>query len=159
MKKLSLSRRPYNLFLVIAILLVVTSLIERNQQMDIHLHDTYIVFSMLHFYWACLLLIMILWGLYFILRKLKLIQFLTWLHVITTSFFFLVLMIGYLWQPNCVWPPETPPNPYYLFLEEQREIPVVVVITLVFIFGQLCLILNILYGLGVYVKNLYTNKV
>jgi hypothetical protein len=160
MKRSDLSRQPYDLLLAAAILIAIASLFVLGQQLDIHFHDTFFVFPIALFYWSAAIILIVLWALYLILRKLKSKQYLTWLHVTATLLFFLILLTEYFWESLILSPLPRDTGLRYSDIAEwqKREFQIYITIGLLFVFGQLCLILNILYGLGSYVRNWYIDN-
>lgn len=81
---LRLKQRPYNLFLLTAILLFIVGLFSFNSAMDIHLHDTYYVFPLTYFIWTPTIILLIFWLLYLATKNILFSKRLVWTHIILT---------------------------------------------------------------------------
>ena len=79
-------KRPYHLLLITAILLFILSFWHRKDSIDIHLYDTYFVFSGVYYMMSFFFLLC--WGIYRLTEKFLLTKYLTWFHVIITILFF-----------------------------------------------------------------------
>ena len=107
---MQLRQRPYHLFLFTGFALVVVSLLmDKNETVDFHVHDTVFVIAQGHLFWFLALLVWVFWILYFMTSRLLYSKALTWIHILvtvltmTTLLFFLFSRKGdSLSQPNGV---------------------------------------------------------
>jgi len=81
---LNFKDRPYNLFLLTVVLVLISSSFAFEQTIDIHLHDTYFVISMVHFFWTTTILLLIFWALYSLTQRFLFSKILIWIHVVLT---------------------------------------------------------------------------
>lgn len=77
-----ITKRPYHLLLLTAILLLIASFFVHNQTLDMHLHDTYFIISMSHLFWLIIILLLIFWILYLLTKHLLFSKVLIWVHVL-----------------------------------------------------------------------------
>lgn len=84
----------------------------------------------------------------------------TWLHITATLLFFLILLTANFWYPLISYTLQLDAAlPFSEILkQQQRELYIYASIAMLFIIGQLCFILNIFYGLGMYVSNLFIDR-
>jgi len=102
--KVKILNQPFNLLLVTAILLMALSFLTWGQSTDIHLHDSYFVFSTILPVWASSIIIFLVWLIYQLTRKILWKRFLTWFHVIVTIFIFILLLAGIFWYDTLISP-------------------------------------------------------
>ena len=129
------TNRPYNLFLLAAVLLVVSSFLMLEQTLDIHLHNTYYVFPTAYLIWAIALILLLAWTIYKLINQFLLTKYLTWFHVVATLIVLLVLLFSNLWYSPPV--PTNSTQPLY-FTE---------VLKILFIAGQIGFLINFVGGL------------
>jgi hypothetical protein len=77
-----LRQHPYHLFLWTAILIYIASAMSKDRIMDIHLHDTYYVFSSKYLMWTIVIVLMFLWIINRVCNNIISSKKLTWFHVI-----------------------------------------------------------------------------
>jgi hypothetical protein len=139
-------RRPYNLFLLTAALLLVVSFFFRNQSLDFHLHDTYYVVSTNYFVWALMAVLLFGWILYEVTNKLLLTRYLTWVHVLATIALVVICMTAGLWYPTLI-PPVKGDYTWQTFEEEQqRQFKSVTPWFILLVVGQVAFIVNLVGG-------------
>ena len=81
---MELKTRPYNLFIIAAIPLLVASFFTLNDTLDIHLHDTYYIISTAYACWAIILFLVMLWVIYRFTNRWLFSKMLVWLHAVLT---------------------------------------------------------------------------
>jgi len=144
---LKLKTKPYELFGLIALLFFVISLFSSHRDIDINLHDTYIVISKVNIYRILVVLFLFIWSIYIFSHRILLANTLTWLHV---AFTVLPIFIFFLTQHPAQ---EGPPRRYYAFSEFEHMKPafnwvlVWSIAFLILLFGQLFLLINLFGGL------------
>lgn len=107
-----LSRRPFNLLLLTAVLLFLISLgiLKKNEVVDIHLHDTYFVIAKGQVFRLLTAVGLVVWALYLFTNALMYSKLLSWIHVIITILT-LLLLAGMLLFDDTLINPE--PRQYY----------------------------------------------
>jgi len=153
MKLKSLTNPPYNLFVLSALLLVISTPFYWHENADYHLNDTYIVFPFVYVGWAFALVLMVIWLIYRIVDKILLSAFLTWTHVII-SFFFLLTCVGSgIWYPGIESPYSR--KMHYSFQsmvgDNYAMFWIIMYLVLLFLLAQLAFVINILGGLARYI--------
>lgn len=88
-----IKKRPYNLILLTAILILIASFFTSDETVDFHLNDTYFIIPSQYLFWATTGLLMVLWIMYIVTHRFLFSKVLTWVHVIMTTLA-LVLLIG-----------------------------------------------------------------
>jgi cytochrome c oxidase subunit I len=92
-----LKHKPYNLFLLTSILLLIVGLFSFNTQIDIHLHDTYFVFPLAFLVWVPSIILFAFWVLYLMTKQFLFSKRLMWTHIILTIVTsFLIFILPYL---------------------------------------------------------------
>lgn len=76
--------RPYNLFLMTAILLFLVGLFYIDSAVNVHLHDTYYVFPLAYVFWTLSIFLFFFWLLYLGTRRVLFSKKLSWLHIVLT---------------------------------------------------------------------------
>jgi cytochrome c oxidase subunit I len=95
-----MKQKPYNLLLLTGLIFVLASffVLNQNNSVDIHLHDTYFVIAHAHIFWLLAILALLVWTLYLAANKFLFSKALTWAHVIVTILtlilFALTLYVG-----------------------------------------------------------------
>lgn len=146
--KSKVSKEPFNLFWITAMILFVLSFFAWGQSIDIHLHDTYFVISTIIIIWILSFSFLLIWALYKCTSKILWKKFLTWFHVLTTiliSIFFLTINF---WYDKLV------PNQEQTYVSfesveavDQKMATILLPLSILFIIGQMAFALNILVGL------------
>ncbi|WP_370912081.1 hypothetical protein [Chitinophaga sp. RCC_12] len=90
---LSLQQRPYLLFLLTAIVLIIYSFFIRHQMTDIHVHDTMLIISTYLIYWLISFCFIVAAGLYAGLTRFLPNRALTWTHILLTLLLLLSVAI------------------------------------------------------------------
>ena len=75
-------KRPYNLLLITATLVLISSFIVYKQSFDMHINDTYFVLSYTLLFWPIIILLMVFWMLYLVTKNFLFSNILTWTHSI-----------------------------------------------------------------------------
>ena len=74
--------RPFNLLLMAALFILVTSFFVSGQTLNIHLHDTYYIIETALLFRVVVVLLLIFWLLHLLTRRLLFSGFLVWVQVI-----------------------------------------------------------------------------
>ncbi|RYE15457.1 MAG: hypothetical protein EOP45_18475 [Sphingobacteriaceae bacterium] len=144
--KISILRQPYNLFLLAALLLFLFSFFTLGRTLDFMLHDTYFVVSTIAFIWFLTFINLFLWTIYSLIHKILWTKFLTWFHVITSLIVLLVLVtLAYRVNPTVELRREYVAI-QALKTEQQMRTLIIVVMTMIFIGGQLAFAINLVGG-------------
>jgi hypothetical protein len=147
-KKKVFVNRPYDLFLLTSVLLVLSSFCMLGQTLDIHLHDTYYVFPAVYLIWTTALIFLFAWTVYKLTNRFLLTKYLTWFHVAATLIVLLMLIISKLWYNEPVLTNEREPLSFRKLFEIQRKEQITAVtISILFIAGQIGYFLNLVGGL------------
>ena len=88
---LNVKELPYNLLLLTALLLFAGGFLA-TQTIDIHLHDTYFVFTSRFLIWSGALLFALLWVLYLATKTALFSKTLSWIHILLTIISCLVII-------------------------------------------------------------------
>jgi hypothetical protein len=145
--KSQILNQPFNLLLVTAVLLFVFSFLTLGQSMDIHLHDTYFVFSTILFIWVVGTIFLLIWAIYQLTRKFLWQRFLTWFHVVVTIFILVLLVTVSFWHDKLIPPVKRDFVSFYTFEQDrQREARIILPLGLLFLVSQLAFVLNIVGG-------------
>ena len=142
--KQTILRHPYLLFVLMAPIFLLISVFTRNRIVDIHTHDTMYVVSVAYIIWFLIILLSIGWTLYHLLEKVLLSKHLTWFHVISTIAFFIFCIVIALRSDG------TPPTGYnWRITHDQMQTEQIIdtIAVLLFIAGQICLLVNLVGGL------------
>ncbi len=91
-------KHPYNLFLVTAILILICSTFPFDQSFFIHLYDTYFVFEFKQVFWRISLILLILWKLYLLTRRLLFSQALFRIHILSTLICSIIVTFLFFYQ-------------------------------------------------------------
>lgn len=152
MRNLDRLKRPHHSLFLAAVVLIVLSVFFQDSELDIHLHDTYLVSTFFHIFWGGAYLLLAFWLLYTALRKLLTNSYLTWIHIIT-MILFLILIFTSLWQYRIASTGMTPSN--LMMLSSYEEVPKQLILAvLLFAVGLLSFIANLLLGIGTIVLRL-----
>jgi hypothetical protein len=86
--------KPYHLLLIITTVFLISSFfVNRNNVLDIHLHDTYFIFLQKHIFWCFAMFSFLLWVTYFTFSSFLYSPTLSWLHIILTTVILIVLFV------------------------------------------------------------------
>src|SRR4051812_21890293 len=80
----NIKERPYNLFPIASIIVLISSFPAFGTTVDIYLHDTYFIFASADLLWGITGLLLILWTVYLLTQRFLFSKVLTWIHVILT---------------------------------------------------------------------------
>ena len=99
-----LKQQPYNLLLIVSIVLVVSTFFHFNSKIDYHLHDTYYIFPIKILIWIIVSFFSLLWLLYRLIEKIIYSKTLVWVHIIVTILcFILIALLSFItdnYQPS-----------------------------------------------------------
>lgn len=95
----NLKKRPYNLILLTAIVILITSFFASDEVIDFHFHDTYFILPSAYLFLATTGWLLLFWILYMLTHRFLFSKVLTWAHVIMTALP-LVLLIGIWFYSN-----------------------------------------------------------
>jgi cytochrome c oxidase subunit I len=87
-------KRPYNLLLLTAVIILIASFFTFNHTIDIHFNDTYFIIATKLSFWIIIILLLIFWILYLLAKSILFSKVLTWINVIllvVTSIFFVAI--------------------------------------------------------------------
>lgn len=141
--KSSFKKQPYNIFILAALLLFIISFFPGGGVIDIHLHDTMVVISMTHFFWALSIVLLLVWMIYLFTNNILLTKYLTWIHIIATLIVLIVLISAMLSEDeprheNITW--KTIEN------DLRKEEIIIQTFSILFLIGQIAFIINLLGG-------------
>jgi len=146
-----LTKKPYNLLWIAAILTFATGLLAGNDAFDITRGDSYYVYSYTLIYGSIAILLIAFWIIYLIADRRLLSARLSWLHILATVlaiFMFFNLSKFALGLPGV-------PRRYYAISEfpkpDYRWLAPVLAMILAFAIGQLCFLVNLFGGILRYV--------
>lgn len=83
-RSVHLRQRPYNLLLFTAILLFIGGFMANNITIDIHLHDSYYIFSLQFLIWFAALILLAFWLLYLGTNQILFSSVFSWIHILLT---------------------------------------------------------------------------
>ncbi len=107
---MQLKNKPYNVLLIAAIALFLSSFFISNNVLDIHLHDTYFIIAKKYIFWMLAFVSTIIWAIYKLTDKLLYSKSLIWIHAIATILT-IALILLYLHSENQI----TTARKYYDF--------------------------------------------
>ena len=142
--------KPYYLFAVAAAILFIVGMFIPQSTMDIHLHDTYFVFSSRFFFWFLSILLLGYFLLYLATDTMLYSKKLTWIHVVITVVYIIIFILYSRSFSNNVGMPRryydygNGFNAYFHFQQEARTLRLT---TLTFILAQLLYVINLLAGI------------
>lgn len=96
----SLKKHPYNLLLFTAILILLTSFFTADNTLDIHLHDTFIIFNLKQSLWIFIIALLLFWLLNLFTKRFLISKLLTNLHVLFLTGASLAYMIISFYAKN-----------------------------------------------------------
>lgn len=138
-------RKPYNVFLLIPLLLLIGAIITPEKSMDFHVHDTYFVISSGILALAGSLPWIFIWLIYFRTDNILFSKSLTWIHI-TSTFLFIIYFIGLN-----TWLRPQPFMPRHYYDESLRPITErlfsFMLLFWIFIIGQVLFLVNVFAGL------------
>lgn len=79
---LKLKQQPYNLLLIVALLLFIAALLSFNFPIDLHFHDTYFVLPITYLIWLPGLLLFLFWLIYLFTKHFLFSKALMWIHIL-----------------------------------------------------------------------------
>jgi heme/copper-type cytochrome/quinol oxidase subunit 1 len=128
---------------MVLVLLISFFVSSENSALDLHIHDTYFVVTNAHVLWVVAIVLLLLWYIYFVLRKILFSKILTWLHIVSTLIGVVVLVILPFLTENVFLPKQ---RNYYDF-NSWEEIGIIYdILALVIFFGQIILIIHFTLG-------------
>ena len=83
-RSIQIKERPYNLLLFTAILLFIGGFLANHITIDIHLHDSYFIFSLQFLIWSAALILLAFWLLYLGTNQILFSPALSWIHIVLT---------------------------------------------------------------------------
>ncbi len=83
---MQLKQKPYNLLLLAGLLVCIISFFTHNSNstIDLRFHDSYLIIENIYIFWLLAFIILILWTIYFLSKRILFSVILTWIHVIST---------------------------------------------------------------------------
>lgn len=149
---MKIKQKPYHLLLLTGLVSVLTSffVLNQNNLVDIHLHDTYFVIAHTHIFWFLTVLALFVWTLYLLTNKILYSKTLIWTHVIVTILTLLLVALTLFFGESFMNPT---PRRYYDYsnwnsFNNYTEFTKAIGITIfVLLFGQVIFIINLIAGL------------
>jgi heme/copper-type cytochrome/quinol oxidase subunit 1 len=149
---LQMNQKPYNLLLLTGLIFVLASffLLNQNNSVDVHIHDTYFVIAHAHIFWFLAILSLLVWTLYFLTNKFLFSKTLTWAHIIITILT-LILFVFTLYFGDSL--SNLKPRRYYdhsslnSFGAADKYTKAIGRTLSILIFGQIIFIINFIAGL------------
>lgn len=147
-----IKEKPYHLFLILILVNLIftflSSFIIKGRTIDIQLHDAYFVIDYSQVFSLISVFVSLLWILYSVFAKNLWSKKLTWIHVLSTFFFLLLIfnIIGFFIDPLLL----APKRRYYSFNESQNYFCMngVIIFTAILLFiSQFIFLLNIFVGI------------
>jgi cytochrome c oxidase subunit I len=142
---MKLTSKPYNLFLLAALVCLFVTFFFGSQTIDFHIHDTVFIIAGLHIFLGLALLLSIFWLIYKVSYKILFSKTITWIHVTISliSAFLVIFLIYYMRShdrgiSNYDWT---------TFKQQQRLNIYIGVFILLFSLSQILFLFNILGGL------------
>lgn len=138
--------RPYGLFFIAGILLLVLSFFVSGKTTDFHIHDTYFVTGFEFVFWVLSFISFLFWILYKLTFRFLLSHFLTWLHIVITIVAPVIISM-ILMQPAAAYQSK---KGYATFAEienYQKPGKMVALITITLLVGQVVYVINFVAGL------------
>ena len=154
MQATTLFKTSYNYLLFAGFLLVVFSFFD-HEAMDFHYPDTYFVIANSIIYMVVAAVLVFIWCIYYLLRKVLLAKWLSWLHVVSITVCLVIIFTANFWyQPI----PSTLPRRYYAYSQrftedEKRLLVVFIPLTILFLAGQVAFFINTIGGCIKYLIN------
>ena len=130
--------RPYNLFLLTALFLLIVSFIILGQSKDIYLDTTYFFIPTVHLLWILTSFFLLGWTIYKLTDRRLLTNRLTWLHVVTTLAFLIFIWVLWTWHDSLF-----PPTKTYLAYRQRRTMIIAPAWT-IFGIGQIAFFINLI---------------
>ena len=140
--------RPYNLLLLTAILLFIVALFSFNVPVDIHFPDTYYIVPLALLIWLPTIILVLFWLLYLLTKRFLFFKILTWIHIILTIIFsILILILPFVFTTS--FTVIGTPRPYYDFngLHRGNITEMIPLILLILLLGQATYFVNLLVGI------------
>lgn len=137
-----IAQKPYQiLWLTIPLIFILFffSNLNMNSAIDIQMHDAYFVISAFHIAIFLSIVLGLLGSIYFLVRKRKLVSWMTVIHILTTVFLFVLLALQW------VIPPLRLPIDYHFSMLEIVN-NVIFILFLAFFVGQVLFILNLVFS-------------
>jgi len=149
---LKIKKKPYNLLLLIGLLLILTSLFlfDKYNTVDIHLHDTYYIIAHTHIFWLLAGIALFSWTLYLLTFKMLYSNTLTWVHIIITGLTLILLSFSSFLNNGVL---SSMPRGYYKYnawnsLNRNDNWTKAIVIAIILLLaGQIVFIINFLVGI------------
>ena len=130
---------------------------KKGSIIDIHLHDTYFIVAENHVYYIMSVLLLLVWTIYFLTKRILFSNVLSWTHVIITILTFILiaqtLYVGHSLPNQPRHYNDFSGGSFYNSFE--TSIQKVIGITLnIIILGQIIFILNLIGGLYKHLRNI-----
>jgi cytochrome c oxidase subunit 1 len=145
-------KRPYHLLLLTALIILMASFFASNETLDIHLHDTYFIIALTNLFAGISVLLLILWLLYLFTSRLLFSNMLTWIHILSTTIAFLLLVVfsfysNYYYEGLAGMPRRYPDYDHWRQLSSYNHLTTAVyIIFLVICLGVLVFVVNLFVG-------------
>jgi len=140
----TLYKTAYHYLLYAAIVMVVASLFTHKMN-DFHWHDTYIVISDKIVFLFCSVVLILIWGIYYLLRSVLLAEWLTRLHVVSIIVLAIALFTADSWYNQLLSKRKV--RFYNDFEEDNKRLAIVLLPAFIlFLVGQLAFFINTIGG-------------
>ncbi len=149
----SLKKHPHNLLLFTAILILLTSFFTADNTLDIHLHDTFIIFNLKQSLWIFIIALILFWLLNLFTKRFLFSKLLTRLHVLFLTGASLAYMVISFYAKNNYNGLGGMPRRYYdhsgwnNFSRYANLSNIILLLALLFALGILLYLVNLITGI------------
>jgi hypothetical protein len=139
---MNIVKRPFSLFFIATVVVFLFGILNNAKLMDVHIHDTYIVFPSFYFYSLVAVIFLLFGFFYWMTQRVLFSKALTWAHIVTTLLFtFSVLLFAY--RMNAAPKEKLDFSSWTAYTNQSR---VLSALMLVLILTQLLFLVNVIAG-------------